>query len=36
MGIERATFVIDEKGKIAAIYRKVKVNGHVQALVDGL
>ena len=29
MGIQRSTFVIDEKGKIAAIYDKVKVNGHV-------
>lgn len=28
MGIVRSTFVIDEKGKIAAIYDKVKVNGH--------
>ena len=29
MGIERATFVIDEKGSIAEIYRKVKVPGHI-------
>lgn len=29
MGIVRSTFVIDEKGKIAAIYDKVKVKGHV-------
>ena len=29
MGIQRSTFVIDEKGKIAAIYDKVKVTGHV-------
>lgn len=29
MGIERATFVIDEKGNIAEIYRKVKVPGHI-------
>jgi peroxiredoxin Q/BCP len=28
MGIVRSTFVIDEKGKIAAIYDKVKVDGH--------
>ena len=28
MGIERSTFVIDEKGKIARIYAKVKVPGH--------
>ena len=36
MGIERSTFVIDENGRIAAVYRKVKVNGHVTALIDGL
>ena len=29
MGIERATFLIDEKGKVAQIWRKVKVPGHV-------
>jgi peroxiredoxin Q/BCP len=27
-GIERSTFVIDEKGVIAKIYRKVKPEGH--------
>jgi peroxiredoxin Q/BCP len=30
MGIERTTFVIDPKGKIKAIFPKVKVNGHVE------
>lgn len=30
MGIERATFLIDEKGKIAHIWRKVKVKGHAE------
>lgn len=30
MGIERTTFVIDPKGKIKAIFPKVKVNGHVK------
>ncbi|MEM9263098.1 MAG: thioredoxin-dependent thiol peroxidase [Pseudomonadota bacterium] len=29
MGIERATFLIDADGKIARIWRKVKVPGHV-------
>ncbi len=29
LGIERTTFIIDETGKIAQIYRKVKVDGHV-------
>ena len=30
MGIDRATFLIDETGKIAKIWRKVKVPGHVE------
>ncbi|HBR68100.1 MAG TPA: thioredoxin-dependent thiol peroxidase [Rhodospirillaceae bacterium] len=30
MGIERSTFLIDENGKIAQIWRKVSVNGHVE------
>ncbi len=30
MGIERATFLIDAEGKIARIWRKVKVTGHVE------
>jgi peroxiredoxin Q/BCP len=29
MGIQRSTFVIDEKGKITEVYAKVKVKGHV-------
>ena len=29
MGIVRATFVIDEKGKVAAVWPKVKVKGHI-------
>jgi len=29
MGIERATFLIDEKGVLRGIWRKVKVPGHV-------
>ena len=30
MGVERSTFVIDQAGKIAKIWRKVKVPGHAQ------
>ena len=30
MGIDRSTFVIDGAGKIARIWRKVKVPGHVE------
>lgn len=29
-GIERSTFIIDKEGKIAKVYRKVKVKDHVQ------
>ncbi|QDO98290.1 peroxiredoxin [Ferrovibrio terrae] len=32
MGIERATFLIDHVGKIAAVWRKVKVDGHAEAV----
>ena len=34
MGIVRSTFVIDEKGKIAEVHQKVKVNGHVESLLE--
>ena len=36
MGIERSTFVIDEKGKIAEIHRKVRVKNHVGSLIEAL
>jgi peroxiredoxin Q/BCP len=36
MGIERTTFVIDGDGKIAAIYPKVKVAGHVAEVLEKL
>lgn len=29
-GIERSTFVIDEEGRLVAVFRKVKVDGHVE------
>jgi peroxiredoxin Q/BCP len=32
MGMERATFLIDAKGVIREIWRKVKVPGHVEAV----
>jgi len=32
MGIERATFLVDAKGVIAQAWRKVKVPGHVEAV----
>lgn len=36
MGIERSTFLIDGEGKIAQIWRKVKVPGHVEAVAEAL
>jgi len=30
MGTERTTFLIDEKGMVVRVYRKVKVKGHAQ------
>jgi len=32
MGIERSTFLIDGTGKIAQIWRKVKIPGHVDTV----
>lgn len=32
MGIERSTFLIDEEGKLVQEWRKVKVAGHVEAV----
>lgn len=32
MGIIRSTVVIDEEGKVKAVFPKVKVNGHVDAV----
>ena len=36
MGIERTTFLIDEKGKIAHIFPKVSVKGHVDEILAAL
>lgn len=34
MGIERSTFLIDAKGRIARIWRKVKIKGHVDEVLS--
>ena len=34
--IERTTFVIDENGRIAKVYQKVKVEGHAHAVLEDL
>ena len=31
-GIERSTFLIDKAGHVAAVWRKVKVEGHARAV----
>ena len=36
MGIERATFLIDETGAIRRIWRKVRVNGHVESVLEAV
>lgn len=36
LGIQRSTFLIDEKGIIRAIWRKVKVPGHVEQILNEL
>ena len=35
-GIERTTVVIDEQGRIAAVYPKVRVDGHADAVLQAL
>lgn len=36
MGVERTTFIIDEKGRIERIFPKVRVRGHVDEVIDAL
>jgi len=36
MGIQRATFLIDKRGKIAAVWPKVKVAGHVEEVLQAI
>ena len=36
MGVERSTFVIDKDGKIAKVWRKVKVPGHAEAVLEAV
>ncbi|MEO0676819.1 MAG: thioredoxin-dependent thiol peroxidase [Pseudomonadota bacterium] len=36
MGIERATYLIDGTGKIAQVWRKVKVPGHADAVLEAV
>lgn len=36
MGIQRSTFVIDAAGKVAKVWKRVKVDGHDQQVLDAL
>ena len=36
MGIERATFLMDGKGKVQKVWRKVKVAGHVEDVLEAV
>ena len=36
MGMERATFLIDGKGVIRSVWRKVKVSGHAEEVLDAV
>jgi peroxiredoxin Q/BCP len=36
MGIERTTFIVSPDGKIAKVFPKVKVQGHVDAVLDAI
>ncbi len=36
MGVERSTFLVDAQGKVARIWRKVKVPGHADAVLEAV
>lgn len=36
MGVERSTFIIDAAGKIARVWRKVKVPGHAKQVLEAV
>ena len=36
IGVERSTFIIDENGIIRKIFRKVKVDGHIEELLEAI
>ncbi|MDH4048263.1 MAG: peroxiredoxin, partial [Gammaproteobacteria bacterium] len=36
MGVERSTFLIDAKGKLRHEWRKVKIKGHAQEVLDAV
>ncbi len=36
MGMERSTFLVDKAGKVAKVWRKVKVEGHAKDVLDAV
>ncbi|MFL0252546.1 thioredoxin-dependent thiol peroxidase [Clostridium neuense] len=36
MGIERSTFIIDEEGILKKAFRKVKISGHIEQVIESL
>ena len=36
MGVERTTVLIDEKGKVARVWNKVKVDGHAEEVLEAV
>jgi peroxiredoxin Q/BCP len=36
IAVERSTFLIDGKGRVSAVFRGVKVKGHVKQLLEDL
>ena len=34
MGVDRSTFLVDRDGKLAKVWRKVKVEGHVDEVLE--
>jgi thioredoxin-dependent peroxiredoxin len=36
MGVDRSTFIVDEKGKIKSEWRGVKVTGHVKEVLQAV
>ena len=36
MGVERTTVIVDKDGRVAKIFRKVKVPGHVQEVAEAV
>ena len=36
MGIQRSTYLIDADGKVAKVWKRVKVDGHEQQVIDAV